>query len=103
MIARDGLRLRDAALRSYGVLTNCARLEYKEMRDMLTQVKLGVALGVFEISKSDPYVLDAFIDQVRPYSFCDEFELFDASQQDRDIRRAEIVGTILPTLVQKAD
>ena len=103
MTARDGLRLRDAALRSYGVLTNCARLEYKEMRDMLTQVKLGVALGVFEISKSDPYVLDAFIDQVRPYSFCDEFELFDASQQDRDIRRAEIVGTILPTLVQKAD
>jgi len=66
-------------------------------------VKLGVALGVFEISKNDPYVLDAFIDQVRPYSFCDEFELFDASQQDRDIRRAEIVGTILPTLVQKAD
>ena len=103
MAAKDAVRLRDVALRSYGVLTNCATLEYKEMRDLLTKVKLGVALGFFKIAKSDPYVLDAFIDQMRPYSFCKEFELFDASQDERNLRRAEIVGAMLPALVKKVD
>lgn len=103
MTAKNGLCLKDEALRAYGILTNCARIEYKECRDLLTKVKLGVALGVFRIRKSDPYVFDAFVDELRPYSFCETNELFDVDQEGREIRRAEVLRWMLPQLVARIE
>jgi protein arginine kinase len=103
LVRENGLQLRDEALRAYGILTNCARLEYKEMRNLLTQVKLGLAFGFFRIRKNDPYVLDALIDELRPYSFCESHELFESSQEERDMRRAEVLRWMLPQLVARTD
>ena len=103
MVQTGGVELKDECLRAYGVLTNCAKIEYEEMRDLLTKVKLGVALGFFKIRKDDPYVLDAFIDEMRPYSFCEAHELFEVDQLGRDCRRAEALALMLPKLIEKVD
>lgn len=103
MAKQGGVALRNECLRAYGLLTNCAKMEYTEMRDLLTKVKLGVALGFFKIRKGDPYVLDAFIDEMRPYTFCEAHELFENEQSLRDQRRADVLGLMLPKLIEKAD
>ena len=104
MIAKDGLHLRDECLRAYGTLCNCAKIEYREMRGLLTKVKLGVALGFFEgCGRANPYALDTFVDEMRPYSFCEKYDLFTADQQTRDVRRASVLGERLPRLVKRKD
>lgn len=101
--AKDGLRLRDEVWRAYGILTSCGKMEHKECRELLTKVKLGLALGFFRIRKADPYVFDAFADELRPYSFCETNELFDVSQAGRDLRRAEVLRWMLPQLVARQE
>ncbi len=48
----DGPQVRDRALRAYGVLRNCALLEYEEFMTLLADVKLGVTLGILEADLS---------------------------------------------------
>ncbi len=103
MLAEEGYRLKDECLRAYGVLTNCGFLRFKEMMDMLTQVKLGVALGFFKLTDDEPYALDLFIDDMRPYSFCVEHDLFGASEAECDAHRATVMRRVLPRLVLRTD
>lgn len=42
-----GIRLKDSVMRAYGILTNACRVEAKEFETLITQLKLGVALGYF--------------------------------------------------------
>ena len=103
MLAEEGYRLKDECLRAYGVLTNCGYLRFQEMMDMLTQVKLGVALGFFKLTDDEPYALDLFIDDMRPYSFCVEHDLFGANEAERDAHRAAVMRRVLPQLVVRTD
>ncbi len=98
-LAEDGDRLHDTVLRAYGVLTNCYTLEYKEMRELLTKVRLGLALGFFRLKGA--YTLDDLIDSKRPYSFCAKYGLLKADQAERDRKRAEVLRERLTEILER--
>ena len=98
-LAEEGDALRDRALRAYGILTNCYTLEYREMRELLTSVRLGLALGFFHLKGE--YTLDDLIDSKRPYSFCAKYDLFGAEQAERDRTRAEVMRERLMEILDR--
>lgn len=51
MYADDPVGIRDACGRAYGVLTNCAKLEYGEFLRLMADFKMGVSLGIYETEK----------------------------------------------------
>ena len=48
ILAKEGIELEDTINRSYGILENCKKISYDEAKELLTNVKLGVDLGVFD-------------------------------------------------------
>lgn len=98
-LAEEGDRLHDKVLRAYGLLTNCYMLDYKEMRELLTVVRLGLALGFFRLKGA--YTLDDLIESKRPYSFCAKYDLFEAEQQERDRKRAEVMRERLTEILDR--
>lgn len=95
------LPLRDACLRAYGTLTNCALLTQKELTAGMVKVKLGLALGFFKARDMQDF--NDFLANMRPASFRLENNLQSASEQDCNVARAEIVHSVLPELVMRAD
>ena len=46
MLTKDSVELEDMILRSYGILTNCRKISYEEAKELLSNIKLGVELGI---------------------------------------------------------
>ena len=101
MRAENELPLKDACLRTYGALTNCAILPLKELTDGMVKVKLGMALGFFK--PRDVEAFNNFLADMRPASFRLENGMQNATQEECDIARAEIVGKVLPELVLRVE
>ena len=101
LLKKEGFALRDECLRAYGILTNCGYLPYKEMMDLLTKVRLGMALGFFEATNFE--ALNSFIDDLRPASFAAEHRMAKASERDLGAKRAEVLHRVLPKLVVRAN
>ncbi|MBQ8375334.1 MAG: ATP--guanido phosphotransferase [Clostridia bacterium] len=101
MLKKDKWRLRDECLRTYGTLTNCGILPFKEMMEGLAKVKFGVALGFFTATSIDAF--NAFIDDLRPASFAEEHGLQKANEREADSVRAQVLGRVLPELVVRTD
>ena len=101
MKKEKGVLLKDTCLRAYGTLTNCAVLTHKELEQGMIRVRLGVALGFFK--GRDMRGFNDFIADMRPASFRLENNLQDASEEDCNLIRAEIVNRVLPELVTRAD
>jgi protein arginine kinase len=68
MKAEEGNALKDKIMRAYGVLTNCCRLEAREFSSLVSDVKLGVALGYFgeEENAERMEELDDLLVEMRP-------------------------------------
>lgn len=99
MLREDGLALRDSCMRAYGLLTNCVFLSEKEFAAAMIKVKLGVALGFFNVS--DSAALNEFISNMRPASFrLDNCEA-SMTEKEQDMLRAEIAQKVLAELVEK--
>ena len=101
MLKKQKLPLKDACLRAYGTLTNCAVLPLKELTEGMIKVKLGMALGFFK--PRDVASFNDFLADMRPASFRLENGLQRATERECDIARAEIVGRVLPELVLRVD
>ncbi len=95
------ISLKDACLRAYGTLTNCALLTQKELTEGIVNVKLGLALGFFRARNMRDF--NDFLADMRPASFRLENSLQDASETDCNLIRAEIVHKVLPELVLRVD
>lgn len=97
MLEEDELQYRDACLRAYGTLTNCALLSVRELTAGIVKVRLGVALGFFYAENMDAF--NAFIENMRPVTFrrgnCPDAR----DERERDILRAQIVHKVLPRLI----
>ncbi|MBE5746831.1 MAG: ATP--guanido phosphotransferase [Clostridiales bacterium] len=98
MLATDEMQIRDRCLRSYGILTNCAVLGWTEFLDRMADVRLGAALGVFEVK--DKKRFDEFMDDMRPTAFRINNGLVGESEELCDMLRAETASGALPTLVR---
>lgn len=89
---------RDRCLRAYGVLTHCAILGLQEFLDKLADVRLGMALGFFEVK--DKKRFGEFLDDMRPTAFRLNNGLSGESEELCDMLRAETVSGALPSLVR---
>jgi protein-arginine kinase len=101
MLKTKKIPLKDACLRAYGALTNCAVLTLKELTEGMVKVKLGMALGFFKAR--DIRGFNDFVADMRPASFRLENNLQGKSESDCDLIRAEIVHKVLPELVVRID
>ncbi len=98
MLATAETEIRDRCLRSYGILTNCAVLSWSEFLDRMADVRLGAALGFFEVK--DRKRFDEFMDDMRPTAFRVNNGLVGESEEFCNMLRAETASGALPTLVR---
>ncbi len=82
----------DRARKSFGVLTNAVVLSYQEFLEHISRVKIGAMMGVINIVDIDK--LDDLTVSVRPHSLSERYGK-PLSAIDRDLFRAEIVGSTL--------
>lgn len=83
----DKYRLEDRLMRSYGVLRHAVILTSEEAMKCLSDVRLGVDLGVIPEVKTE--VLNAITYEILPANIMKEYNLPDPAE--RDLKRAEIV------------
>jgi len=88
----DPIGMKDITKRSFGILTNCAKISSKEFLQHIANVKLGISLGYIKLK--EPMVLDNLIVAVRPANI-NILSGKDLIAVERDIYRAEYVKEIL--------
>lgn len=98
MKKEGGVRLKDKCLRSYGTLLNCAVLPWEEFSRLIDDVRLGVALDYFETKDIVAFI--NFLYNMRPLSFR-RGNRVTGGEENCNIKRAEIVGKVLPDLVKR--
>lgn len=92
ILSKDSVELEDIVYRSYGILYNCKKISYKECKKLLSNVKLGVDLGIikeltdFKVKELELYTKPANL-QKRLGKKIDEYEL--------EIKRAETIRQII--------
>ena len=84
----SSLEVQDECLRSYGILTNCAKLTTGELIKYSANVKLGACLGYINIS--DVSQIDDLVMKMRPANI-NAAASRQLSPIERDIYRAEYV------------
>lgn len=91
----NSLQIKDDCLRSFGILTNCAKLTTEELIKLSANVKLGACLGYINIR--DVSEIDSLLIKMRPSNIT-----VAASRQltpvERDVYRAEAVSKFLKKL-----
>jgi len=93
----DMTGLRDRALRAYGILTSCARISYGEAVGLLSDLRLGASMDVFD--EADYNAMNRLVKKIQPYSICVwKGQTLEAEQ--RDEARAELMGTLVPGMVR---
>lgn len=86
LVSEDYIGVKDCCRRAYGILTNCEKISFGEFLRLVSDVKLGAALGFVAIG--DISTIDDLIASVRPANISllsDD----DLSAAERDILRAE--------------
>lgn len=86
LVSEDYIGVKDCCRRAYGILTNCEKISFSEFLKLVSDVRLGAALGF--VALDDAYKIDDLIASVRPANIAllsDE----ELSSAERDILRAE--------------
>ena len=88
IMEEKGDEITDLILRAWGILTNAHMLSAVETVKLLSQVKLGVNLGI--ITLKNPKILNELLITSQPAHLM-ELSAKDLNQKQRDIYRAKIV------------
>ena len=94
MLANDKINFEDMIYRSYGVLSNCRKISSEETRELLSDIKLGVDLGILD------ELTDLQVQKLYLYTKPANLQKYLGKQYDsyeRDIKRAEVIKQILET------
>ncbi len=91
LLAEGGMALADRILRSYGILTNCMQIDPHEFLERLSDVKLGVALGMLEGEMSG---LDMLLVATRPANLR-ALAAQPLTEEEQDVFRAQYAGRSL--------
>ena len=92
LLAKNQIELEDMIYRKYGILTNAKKLKWQEALELLSDIKMGVDLGIIQeindeqIAKMYFYIQPANLQKY----FGQNFEAY-----DRDIKRAELIKQII--------
>lgn len=88
LLAESKMRIADRVNRSYGILANAVIMDSKEAAQRLSDVRLGVDLGL--LSTVSPHVLNELMVMTQP-GFLQQYSGNKLSADDRDVRRAELI------------
>lgn len=92
ILARDNIELEDRVYRAYGTLTNARKISSEEVRELLSEIKLGTDLGIIQeltdlkVKKLELYTKPANLQKYLG-KHIDSYE--------RDIKRAELIKQII--------
>lgn len=92
LLAKDQLEIEDIIYRSYGILTNARKISSEEMRELLTDIKLGTDLGILK------ELTDLKVKKLYLYSKPANLQKYFGEQYEaieRDFKRAEMIKRIL--------
>lgn len=92
-------QLEDRVGRAYGILTNAVVITSNEALSLLSDVRLGVDLGI--IRDITPYAVNQLIVAIKPAHLQKKAGM-DMEAFSRDIKRAEVIKHILSTDNQKS-
>ena len=92
LLTKDIIDLEDEIYRSYGIFTNARKISYDESINLLSNIKLGVDLGILDnITDMQVQKLYLYIKPANLQKYLGEkFERI-----DRDIKRAEVIKQII--------
>lgn len=92
ILAKNSLELEDRVYRAYGMFSNCKKISSEECSKLLSEIRLGVALGIIKeltdlkVNKLETYTKPANLQKYLG-------EILDV--MERDIKRAEIIKQII--------
>lgn len=92
ILAKDDIELEDMVYRSYGILSNCRKISSEEVRELLSNIKLGTDLGILK------ELTDLKVKKLYLYTKPANLQKYLGEQYEaieRDIKRAEVVKQIL--------
>ena len=92
MLTKDWVELEDMVLRSYGILTNCRKISYEEIKELLSNIKLGVDLGILDDLD------DLKVQKLYLYTKPANLQKYLGAKYDKveqEIKRAEIIKQIV--------
>ena len=93
----SALDIRDETLRSYGILTNCAKLSTSELIAYSANVKLGACLGYIKLA--DISQIDELVVKMRP-SNINNASGRELTPVERDVYRAQYTAKFLKKIVE---
>jgi len=92
ILTKEAIELEDKVYRAYGLLTNCRKISSDECMLLLSEIRLGVNLGIIkEVTEAKLNKLEIY---TKPANLQKKLgQVFTANQ--RDIKRAEIIKQII--------
>jgi len=88
LLAESRMRISDRVNRSYGILSHASIMDSKEAAQRLSDVRLGVDLGL--LAHVSPNILNELMVMTQP-GFLQQYAGAKLSADDRDVRRAELI------------
>ena len=92
MLTDNKIEFEDMIYRSYGILSNCRKISSEETRELLSDIKLGVDLGILD------ELTDLQVQKLYLYTKPANLQKYLGEQYDsyeRDIKRAELIKQII--------
>lgn len=92
ILLKNSLELEDRIYRLYGILSNCVKISYEECTKLLSEIRLGVDLGIIK------ELTDAKVNKIELYTKPATLQKYlgkELDSYDRDIQRAKIIKQIL--------
>jgi len=92
ILAKDDIELEDMIYRSFGILSNCRKISSSEVRELLSDIKLGTDLGILK------EMTDLKVKKLYLYTKPANLQKYLGEQYEaieRDIKRAEVIKQII--------
>ena len=92
MLTKEPIELEDMIFRSYGILTNCKKISYDEVKELLSNIKLGTDLGILE------NLTDLKVQKLYLYTKPANLQKYLGAKYDKveqEVKRAEIIKQII--------
>ena len=91
-LAKDEIQFEDDIYRSYGTLSNCRKISLNEAKELISNIKIGVDLGILkELNDSQIQKLRLYIEPGSLQKFLGQ----KCEPVDREIKRAEVIKQII--------
>ena len=91
-LTKNSIELEDRVYRAYGVIANCRKISSDEMKKLMSDVKLGVDLGIIK------ELTDLKVNKLELYTKPANMQLYVGKNLDayeRDVKRAEVIKNII--------